>query len=354
MRDPAYRLKLNKLFILGAGASFSATQKGGTASSSIAPLDIHFCSRIFNLDYMRPKWVSETTQKIIHAWADHKDFQTFGLESAIIRQLSHMKFFDAINKRRRVSCTQSEYINNIAHLITFVLKKAKESSDMPYRRMTSKLFPIGGTSNEAEINRIITFNYDDLLDNHLLARFSPERIYFDHISRNPGAVRRRRERFPKPLLVKLHGSVNWLCSTEEFLKLIDDNGGREEELWVESVRYAKNAVPSPSDNESPCIIPPIPDKPITRISLFKFLWSVACEYLHEAEEIVICGYSLPETDSMALSLFGNLRNERLKKVTVIDPNPAILARWRDLLIRPGVSSAQWVYHSDFSEYVEHM
>ena len=99
-------------------------------------------------------------------------------------------------------------------------------------------------------------------------------------------------------------------------------------------------------------MPPIPDKPMTKIRLFEFLWTRACEYLHEAENITICGYSLPDTDSLAMSLFGNLSNTRLKRVTVIDPDPSILQRWRDLLINNRNSRAQWTYHSDFREYVE--
>ncbi|GAB4523947.1 MAG: hypothetical protein Kow00133_12020 [Amphiplicatus sp.] len=120
------------------------------------------------------------------------------------------------------------------------------------------------------------------------------------------------------------------------------------------VWYDEERTPSPSDSVSPVIVPPVPNKPITRISLFRYLWSRAIEHLSEAQEITICGYSLPETDKMAISLFEKFSNENLKQITVVDPSAETLHKWRSLLRRRNVSDAQWTYYEDFEEYVQRL
>ena len=78
-------------------------------------------------------------------------------------------------------------------------------------------------------------------------------------------------------------------------------------------------------------VPPLPSKPITSIQLFNWLWMQAYEYLHEARELIIVGYSLPAADQMADSLFGSFVTTRLEGVVVVDPHTAALDRWRQVL-----------------------
>lgn len=81
----------------------------------------------------------------------------------------------------------------------------------------------------------------------------------------------------------------------------------------------------------------------------------AYEYLHEAEEIVICGYSLPDADRLAQSMFATFSNKSLRSVTIVDPNPGILSKWRGLLKRRNINrKARWTYYEYFDEYVEAM
>jgi len=189
-----------------------------------------------------------------------------------------------------------------------------------------------------------------LLDQHLLKRYKPQQVYFDAIAddRDGDRVFTGKER--NPLLIKLHGSINWRCSTDEYGTMLDPP--QQEEPYPVNLVWTSDSGTAPDDDVSPCIIPPLPSKPLAQIKLFRFLWTRACEYLHEARQIVICGYSLPPTDSMAMSLFGNIRNKKLERVTVVDPNPAILTRWRELLIHKPNSIKEWVYNADFLEYVD--
>lgn len=112
--------------------------------------------------------------------------------------------------------------------------------------------------------------------------------------------------------------------------------------------------PRPDDAVYPLMIPPLLVKPITSISLFQYLWTVAYEYLHEAEQVTVCGYSLPEADRLAWSLFGNFSNKGLRLVQVVDPNPAVMNKWRVLFKRSSVAVARCEYFDDFAAYVDQM
>jgi hypothetical protein len=231
----------------------------------------------------------------------------------------------------------------------YALRRARESDRETYRKFANHVYPPGQDATSYK-NRIITFNYDDLLDARLLKRFGIRRVYFDRIQ-SDRAKTKRGESHPDPLLVKLHGSISWRCDKEEFERLIEDDTG-EKRHQVESIWYEERRIPPPEDDTYPLMVPPIPRKPITRIEIFRYLWTHAYEYLHEAKEIVVAGYSLPETDELAMSLFSNFSNRRLERVTIVDPDPAIIGRWRRLFGRPNVGKARWTYYDDFADYVD--
>jgi hypothetical protein len=217
-------------------------------------------------------------------------------------------------------------------------------------------------------DRVVTFNYDDLLDQHLIKKFDPTQIYFDRIKKDAdGSKTAKAGAHPYPMLVKLHGSVNWRCKDEDFQKIlkgemtkeVSENkgeGGKNKEKSIElnQIWMSQVGTPRPEDSVFPLMVPPTPVKPITSISLFRYLWTIAYEYLHDAEEIVVCGYSLPQADRLAASLFSNFSNKILAKVTVVDPNPAILSKWRTLFGRKSVSAPHWEYFDDFRDYVERL
>lgn len=346
------RLKVKRLFILGAGASYSATASRAKVSNKQAPLDKDFTNRLLNLNVGKPYWVNQSRDIIQRFWKYHKPMTDFGLEQAIIIQIGHLEFVRAIQPwRRRKGAREFDYLNHLSHLICWVLRQTRESSTGIYNKFTTKVF--SGQEADQVLDRIITFNYDDLLDMHLLQYFTAQQVYFDTIKDSRTQDSGRRRRFEHPVLVKLHGSVNWRCTSDEFAGIIGSNMPDKSVHRIESIWWKKQSACSPQDSEYPLMIPPLPVKPITRIQLFQFLWTKASEYLHEAEEIVVCGYSLPEVDRLAMSLFANFSNKNLKEITIVDPDPAMMTRWRDIFRRNNIStSAHWNYFPDFAEYVQ--
>lgn len=359
MKGPKTRKKVDKLYVFGAGASHGSS--GTTAKNSCSPLDSQFCKTIEDLKYERPQWVSLSKDTVLREFKD-KDVHPFrkcGLESAILKQLGHLEFLRHIQPRRmNNTITQGEYLNHLAHLICFILRKSKPNRLNPYQIIFEKSFK---DKDPEEIDdRIITFNYDDLLDRHFIDEFEIERTYFDKLKRRKDQSDRRTEiKFEFPFILKLHGSINWLCDTEEFERILNPDSYSKKDspkaYHIRSIWYTKNKVPNPEDAESPLVIPPLPVKPITSIEIFEWLWTRAYEYLFEAKELVLCGYSLPDTDRMAVSLFSNFQNNSLSKITVVDLEPAILKKWKELLRRKGINKkVQWSYCETFEEYAQQL
>lgn len=348
MRSWRNRYRLNRLFIIGAGASRCAS-----TYAKKAPLDKEFCEEILSLGTVRPSWVSQSRQIVCGSWAYPTAFEEMGLEEAVLRQMSQFEFLDAIHPRRRpTSISGPEYLNHVSHLITFILRKSKETSASLYSEFVNKVFTASTISQIHD--RIITFNYDDLLDKHLVSKFPLQEVYFDRMKRYRNDRDRRLQRFGHPLLIKLHGSVNWRCETKDFKRIIDTKYRATTKDDFISIWYSEKGYNSPSDSVSPLIIPPLPTKPITEFGIFRFLWTKAYEYLHEAKHIIVCGYSLPNTDQLAYSLFSNFANRSIEKVTIVDPDTQVLSKWRQLLDRNNIQIKEWGWESDFYHYVENM
>lgn len=348
---------LDKLWILGAGASYDASLKRGANSvdgnATTTPLDKDFCNRIKNLSTDNFEWVKKAQVEIAACWRDDTPFEDKGLEEAIITQISYIEYLNAIQPRRRTGLISNyAYLNNMLHLVSFILDRCNENHSKLYEKLASKIFT---TNNYSDVkNRVITFNYDTILDKYILNKYSAQQTYFDRINYDCSQKKLRGERCDYPLLLKLHGSINWRFKTEELKDILNNNINEDnyfiKHIWI---KKAKTHHPRPDDENSPCIIPPINNKPITKLSLYKHLWTRAAEYLEDAKDIIICGYSLPPTDTMAQMLFKNTRNVDVKNITIIDPNASVLAKWRSMLGAGRCPKARWHYYSTFREYIEH-
>lgn len=352
MKSHGLRQKIDTLYILGAGASFALSHIKAhtkTTPKSVTPLDKDFL-RCLNVHKPSTGWRRRAIKEIEDGWLDDSNLFQEGLEQAIIKRVSQHDFLHNINPARtRMKCSNEDYVNNLTHLITAYLLKSKSNSSGNTKEFVNHVFPIG-EKVDAYKNRIITFNYDTLIDRPLLERgISFKKIYFDRIvkEKSDGTRRDANQKFLHPLILKLHGSANWRCSRNDFNKLLTGDPQAEKfTIWLSDV------APTPEDDDSPLIIPPIPQKPITRSILFKHLWTTAFEYIHEAKEIVIVGYSCPYTDALARAMFTHFKNKSLNTITVVDPNAGALKNYREMINQNQLSgSITWKYYGSFSEYI---
>ncbi|MGH9603309.1 MAG: hypothetical protein ACRD24_13075, partial [Terriglobales bacterium] len=236
---------------------------------------------------------------------------------------------------------------------------------------------------------IITFNWDTLMDRALaeVTDWRPDSGY----GSQPRLVHKGTWRAPAiepaggPTYLKLHGSTNWLTSYRMFEKgkprliqtsepstlytyehtegpyatyagrymegyqpfsygyyppnLPDDPGRpapnghvylqmRPKYPWVPEGVAPDRGLPS-----MPLIIPPVRQKDYGFFGeLFGRLWNSAEALLERAEDIVVIGYSFPQTDHQSNSTFSKALSSRTvaPQVTVIDPSPQrIHAKFRD-------------------------
>ncbi len=357
MRSLANRLKVNNLYVLGAGASFAASTYGNGTSRSVAPLDKHLTSRLLSIPSGRNRQVRDAIQSLRDSWRGERTFESYGLEAAIIEQLGSHTFTSAIHKQRlrRGELPNIDFLDTIGHLIAFVLYRARENNDRLMRELFDHIIELDGFAEDdgqESRERVITFNYDTLLDEHFLDHFSPQELYFDKIRNSPDESRRTAF-YPHPKILKLHGSLNWVCSYENFRSFfLSQNPDDDNESYIDPIWFNSDQPPSLDDDDSPCIIPPTPYKPITQVSLFRFLWTTAYEYCTQARRIIICGYSLPDTDIMAKLLFREFTNRTLREVIIINPDASNFVKWKRILSRSNARPARWKYFEHLSDYLK--
>ena len=84
--------------------------------------------------------------------------------------------------------------------------------------------------------------------------------------------------------------------------------------------------------EEPYLVPPTWNKTEYH-HVLQPVWQAAINELREAEYIIVCGYSLPPTDQFFKFLYalGTVGEVRLKRFCVLDPNPEVENRFKELL-----------------------
>lgn len=354
MKIQRARQPVAKLFVLGAGASFalsSVNSRDTKPNRSVTPLDATFLDCLHT---SKPAngWRRRSIDLLVSDWLDNSPLLEHGLERAIIKRVSQYDLLSALHpKRTRGKSDNAAYLNHLSHLVTAYLINCKSNSSGSTKRFVNWIFPQKVDPADYK-NRVITFNYDTLIERPLLERgVSRRKIYFDRlVARQADTTNRKAdEKFLHPLVLKLHGSVNWRCAQSDFESIVH---GRGQELGRITIWSDDKPCPSPDDSISPLIIPPIPNKPITAASIFSHLWTTAYEYLHETEELIIVGYSCPPTDTLARTMFTHFENKKLRKIAIVDPNVAALASYAEMIPRCISKRATWTYYSDFRDYID--
>lgn len=344
MRDHATRQQVRRLYILGAGASYDASQHGEYS----APLDKNALAEIYNLKLEKPHWFCQHQEFVNGKYKGEAKLTATGLELAVIQQLGQLDFLKVFHpKRAKDNVDPTEWLDKLNALLCVRLNRSRLKPAGPYQTLAKSVLKHRQPGKPQD--RIITFNYDTLLDDILREKVSPQDLYFGRILDTESSIPAARQT-SAPLLLKLHGSTNWRCCKEDLHKSIHagvhDGPHHISAIWIDNNR------PSPDSDSRPLIVPPLPNKPITSVSILKYLWNKAYEYLYEADELYIAGYSLPATDTLAKAMFSSFVNDHIKKIHIADPDGSMLNRWREVLSRRTVTIEQWRYSPSFAEMMK--
>jgi hypothetical protein len=349
------RSSWHTVFILGAGASSEFSKHSKPKST---PLDANF------VEDLTAAYGKRTTQVVKRRKWQQKMYERFmgdrivpqkrrkivmGMEAEIISRITSYSALEMMDPRRLKARSFKKRSNAaflkdatilIAHYLSNIQLIKREELDWFIDYFLGNL-----PMNADPKNRIITFNYDTLIDDSLESLgFKATELYFPRsIANGKDAT------LENPLLLKLHGSTNWFCNEDFFEKIVD---GKSSEQIIRGKIVTGTREIIEKDQLRPLVVPPLPNKPISKIAVFRFLWTKAYEYLSQAEHIVIFGYSCPTTDAMAQALFGQLKSGPgfVKTITVIDTKPAMLETYKNLL-PPEISvRARWIYCATFDDY----
>ncbi len=136
---------------------------------------------------------------------------------------------------------------------------------------------------------------------------------------------------------KLHGSVNWFVNPAngqvkilddfDVTRNIDNHGIAAFRLYHQKLLGL--------DQWEPLILAPSVLKEYKR-EIIREQWTGVASALHEADQVIFCGYSFPESDifmkyAISSSLFSNTR---VRSLVVADRSPATLARAEALFSSP--------------------
>ncbi|MBI3669831.1 MAG: hypothetical protein HY237_08650 [Acidobacteria bacterium] len=209
--------------------------------------------------------------------------------------------------------------------------------------------PVPFNSHKLRAFSIITFNYDLCADFAFHFGSIPVRYCLD-VSEDEDAL---------PLL-KLHGSLNWgTCSVcgkvvpwflSNFFegRYWDLAGLSNVTLRLSSMSREFKHCPS-GGVSGPYVVPPTWNKAQYHEYL-EPVWRGASAELADAENIFICGYSLPDTDNFFTYLYalGTIGQVRLKRLWVFNPDAEVETRFQELLGQ-GASSRFMFFPKRFDE-----
>ena len=220
-------------------------------------------------------------------------------------------------------------------------------------------------------SRVITFNYDTLLEQALSRVLTDDlsELYSGPIPVQPefhgdrvptigvrswrGQVQQEFVQEPSIRLIKLHGSVDaWWVPNDETGATI---GTFRPLPWGEPARREQWDPDFQPSGRQPFIIPPVSSKsPFYRNPVTRHLWRDAAEALMNGDRISIVGYSVPLTDlttaNMLEHTIGRLdKSNRDRQIDVVDPYPKAAL---DSLAGIGVPQSRIKHFETVSQWVE--
>ncbi len=380
---------MKRVVLLGAGASKSYDK---SKTKERMPIANDFFKTFNKLSISENTWVLvgsiiEYVRKYRNV--DIEDFHNYNEDIENLHSELQEKLYEILNKNKDSflggeETPEEEFMDNftvykayfeLIFLFVSVINEIQNGEVSEAHKNLAKQL----TSNDS----VITFNWDTLMDRALdeMSDWNPDSGYLvkpKYLYKEKWCVPVERNEQTYPLLLKLHGSSNWLTShpvpengelvptqeqsIEDFCVYVNNISpyscykGRYSEGY-EDYSFGYYPVNLPLDGKSapegmvfvrssiknpfmkgptstdkglasiPLIIPPVKKKEYDNFgNLFGTLWEKAEQKLCEASVIYIIGYSFPKTDYRSSELFKRafLKRMDMPKIVIINPNPELI------------------------------
>lgn len=160
----------------------------------------------------------------------------------------------------------------------------------------------------------------------------------------------------KGYFLKMHGSIDWAFCNNELCKAYGKGfivKKIEQELYCSSCHEPVH----------PLIVPPVLNKQYRKYHLIRRVWNTALKEMETLNELIIWGYSLPETDFYSAWLLRNAR-QSIENLTLI--NPSVIRGKKDKKInkvfvnhftnifKGKLKESSIILYEDFKDYLNNL
>ena len=163
-------------------------------------------------------------------------------------------------------------------------------------------------------------------------------------------------------VLKLHGSLNWVYTARSGTdprNSIRNPQGKLRCINDQEVGLGRLTLTASKPNKRgrrvdliPLVVPPIYEKASRYQAVLRPVWDRARDALGRADELIVFGYSFPDTDFAARTMLRHtyFKNDGLRDVHVIDIDPAVASKVANVLAAKSV----YFYRSvqTFTEYYD--
>lgn len=278
-------MNIKDIIILGAGAS----------ASDGAPLQNKLFKEFFDYYSQNNVWNSEE-QVIIDFF---EEFWGIDINNYQNRNVLFPTFEECLGVLD-LACSRGESlkgynekkINDVRNALIFLIGKILD--EKLRREMIHHKDLVTRLKDEGKLKQttFISLNYDIIIDNALIEVYPDYHLDYgiDFVNFERGNNWKKPKKNKSVLLLKLHGSLNWLyCPTCSHMELTPKEKGAVNAFYnAEKCRSCETPM-------KPVIIPPTFYKEMSNPSIQE-IFLKADKVLRDAERIFICGYSFPNAD----------------------------------------------------------
>jgi len=284
-------MNIKNVIILGAGASKS---EGGHCrmnylESSLNIIDGVLAEQIWSLSSVQEKTIIKY----------FKDFWGININNFQSQDIKFPTFEEslsvldlAFHRGESFKGCSRKNIDRIRNALIFLIAKIldeKLRGKIKYHKSLVERLEKNGTLKQTTF---ISLNYDIIIDNILTGQYPKYHLDYgvDFVNFERANDWRRPAEDKSILLLKIHGSLNWLyCPTCNHIELTPKEKGATKAFYE-----AKECIICNTRME-PVIIPPTFYKEMTNPFIQK-IFLTSDKVLRKVEKIFVCGYSFPDAD----------------------------------------------------------